>query len=100
MRRGSCILRKIDSGATASGRRDDRAQHEPDGPRQAEEPMGRRRDRDGGEHDASDRQQRDRTQIEAELVPAHRHRGRVDDGRQHQEQNQLGRELDRRAGRG
>ena len=78
------------------GRRDDRAQHEPYGPRQAEEPMGRRRDRDGGEHHAPNRQQRDGTQIEAELAPAHRHRGRIDDGRQHQQQNQLGRELDRR----
>jgi hypothetical protein len=58
--------------------------------------MGRRRDRHGGEHDASHRQERNRTQIEAELVPAHRHRGRIDDRRQHQEQYQLGRELERR----
>ena len=77
-------------------RRDDRAQHETHRPRQAEEPMGCRRNRHGGEHDASHRQERDRTQIEAELVPAHRHRGRIDDRRQHQEQHQLGRELDRR----
>jgi hypothetical protein len=78
------------------GRRDNRAQHESHRPRQAEEPMGRRRDRHSGEHDASHRQKRDGTQIEAELVPTHRHRGRIDDRGQHQQQHQFGRELDRR----
>ena len=56
------------------GRRHNGAQDEADRPGKAQQPMGRRRDRDRGEHDAADRQQRDRAQVEAELVPAHRHR--------------------------
>ena len=43
--------------------------------------------------DATDGQQRNGTQIEAKFPPAHRDRGRIDDGRQHQKQDQLWREI-------
>ena len=39
------------------------------------------------------------TEIESELTPTHRHRGRVYDGWQHQEQNQLWGQLQRRQAR-
>ena len=41
------------------------------------------------EHDATHCQQRNWAQIEPELAPAHRHRRRVDDGWQHQKENQF-----------
>ena len=53
----------------------------------------------GGEDDASNGKQRDRAQVEPELPPAHRHRGRVDDRRQHEHQDEVGRELQRRQSR-
>ena len=53
-------------------------------------------DRAGGEHHAAEREQRDRPQVEAELAPAHRHAGRIDQRRQQHQQHELRRELDRR----
>ena len=58
--------------------------------------MRRRRDHHRGEGDATDGEKPDRTQVEAELAPAHLERQGVDDGRQHQQQHDLWRELDRR----
>jgi hypothetical protein len=52
--------------------------------------------RERGEDDAADGEKPDRTKVEAELAPAHLERRGVDDGRQHEEEDDLGRELDRR----
>ena len=78
------------------GRGDDGAKHEAHGPRKIHQPMRCRRDRERGEDDAADGEKPDRTQVEAELAPAHLERRGVDDGRQHEQQHDLGRELDRR----
>ena len=61
--------------------------------------MGRRGDVDRREEDAADREQRDRPQIEAELAPAHRDRGRIDDRRQDEDQDEIRRQLERRQAR-
>ncbi len=60
------------------------------------QPVGRRCDRDRGEHDTADRQKRDRPQVEAELLPAHLHCVPIDDRRQHEQQDKIGRELQAR----
>ena len=78
------------------GRRNDGAQYEADRPGKAQQEMGRRGDGDRGEHDTADRQQRDRAQVEAELFPAHLHRVPIDDRRQHEQQDKIGRELQAR----
>ena len=78
------------------GRRNDGAQDEADGPGKAQQEMCRRGDGDRGEHDTADRQQRDRAQVEAELFPAHLHRVPIDDRRQHEQQDKIGRELQAR----
>ena len=75
-------------------RRHDRAEHERHGPRKHQQPVHRCRGRGGGEQHAADREQRDRPEVELELAPAHRDRGRVDERRQHDEQHELGREVD------
>ena len=90
------MRRAIASGATASGGETMAPKHEADRPGKAQQPMGRRGDGDRGEHDAADRQERDRAQVEAELLPAHLHRVPVDDRRQHEQQDEIGRELQRR----
>ena len=58
--------------------------------------MGRGGDGDGGEDDATDRQERNRAQVEAELLPAHLHRVPIDDGREHEHEDEIGSELQRR----
>jgi hypothetical protein len=58
--------------------------------------MSCRSDGDRREPDATHSQQRYWAQIEAELPPAHRHRRRIDDGRQHQKQHELWSKLQRR----
>ena len=78
------------------GRRDDGAEQEAHRPWPAEQPMDRGRHRAGREHHAAEGQQRDRPQVEAELAPAHRHAGRVDDRRQEDQEHEFRRELDRR----
>ena len=78
------------------GRRNDGAQDEPDRPGKAQQEMGRRGDGDRGEHDTADRQQRDRAEVEAELLPAHLHRIPIDYRRQHEQQDKIGRELQAR----
>ena len=70
-------------------RRNDGAQQESHRPRQPQQIMRHGGDRAGREDDAAHRQQRDRAQIESEFAPAHRHRGRIDDGRQHEQEHQL-----------
>ncbi len=77
-------------------RRHDRAEHESDAPRPAEQIVQRGRDRDGREHHRAEGEQRDRPQIEAEFAPAHRHAGRIDQRRQQHQQHQIRRKFDRR----
>ena len=73
-------------------RRDDGAQHESHRPIEAQQKMRDRRNDHRGEEDGADGEKRDRAQVEAELPPAHRHRRPIDDGRQHQEQHEFGRQ--------
>jgi hypothetical protein len=76
------------------GRRNDGAQHEAQLPGEPHPVVRGGRDRGGGEYDTANCQQGDRPQVGFEFVPAHGHRGRVDDRRQHQEQHDFGRQLD------
>ncbi|MGA8503329.1 MAG: hypothetical protein WB683_17390 [Candidatus Sulfotelmatobacter sp.] len=71
------------------GRRDYGAQYEAHRPSETQQPVTCRCDCNRRERDATHGQQPDRAEIESELAPAHRHRGRVDDGRQYQKQHQL-----------
>ena len=64
------------------GRRHDGAEHEAEPPAHAEDEMRRRRHRPTGEDHATERQQRDRAQIEAKFAPAHGDTGRIDQRRQ------------------
>ena len=95
-RRGRPSRRAIASGATASGGDTIAPSTKPTRTRHAEQTVHRGRHRAGGEDDAAEREQRDRAQVEAELAPAHRHAGRIDQRRQDAEQHQLGRQLDAR----
>lgn len=96
IRRGNLHPARDRQRSDGVGRRNDRAEDEPDRPGKSEEPMGRRGDCGCREEDAPDGKKRDRTQVEPELLPAHRHRGRIDQGRQNQHQDQVRRELHRR----
>jgi hypothetical protein len=78
------------------GRRDDGAKQEAETPRQAAEVMHRDRDRGRGENHASDRQQRDRPQVQSELAPAHCDARRIDQRWQHDQQHDLRLELEPR----
>jgi hypothetical protein len=75
------------------GRRLNGAEHETDGKRNTEQPVRHCCHRTGGEDDTTDRQQRDRPQIETKLAPAHGDPRRVDQRRQDPEQYQFGGEL-------
>ena len=81
------------------GRRDDRAEQKSDRPGHGQHVLRRRRDGDCGEYDASEREQGDRAQIESKFAPAHRDRRRIDDGRQHHQEHEFGRDFDRRQAR-
>jgi hypothetical protein len=52
--------------------------------------------RAGGEHDATECQQRNRAQVETKFTPAHGHARQVDQRRQDSEQHQFRRQLDTR----
>jgi hypothetical protein len=78
------------------GRGNDGSQQEADGPGETQQPMGHRGGRGSREQDATHSQQRNRPQIESELAPAHRHRRRINDRRQHEQQDEFRRELDGR----
>ena len=75
-------------------RRDDRAKQERHAPLPAEQIMQCDGDRAGGEHHAAECQQCDGPEVEAELAPAHRDAGRVDQRRQDDEQHDLRCQLD------
>jgi hypothetical protein len=64
------------------GGRHNGAEHETDRERDVEQPVRHCCDRTGGEDDTTDRQQRDRPQIETKLAPAHGDARRVDQRRQ------------------
>ncbi len=99
IRRGRPSLRAIASGATTSGGATMAPSRKPMRPGQAEQIMRGGGDRAGGEDHAADREQDDRPQIRSELAPAHRDAGRIDQRRQHHQQHQFRRQLDRRHAR-
>jgi hypothetical protein len=72
------------------------AQQEASRPVELQQIMRGRRHRAGGEQHAAEREQRDRPQVEAEIAPAHRHAGRIDQRRQDHQQHQLRRQRDLR----
>ena len=78
------------------GWRDDGAQYEADRPWKAQQPVRRRGDGGRREHHATQGQQRYRAKVEAEFAPAHRDGGGIDDRRQHEQQDEIGRQLQRR----
>jgi hypothetical protein len=80
-------------GGHGVGRGDDRPQHEPDHPRQAEAEVAHRRHPHGGEQHQPNGQQRDRPQLLAERPPLGVERGGVQERREEREQGQLGRQL-------
>ncbi len=51
-------------------------------------------DRNRGEYDTADRQERDGPQVVAKLAPAHRNTGRIDERRQDEHQHQFGHQFD------
>jgi hypothetical protein len=75
-------------------RRNDGAEQESDRPIEFEHVMRSRRDRAGGEHHAAEGKQRNRTQIEAEIPPAHGDAGGIDQRRQYHQQHDFRRQLD------
>ena len=77
------------------GRRDDRAEQKADRPGQGQDELRGGGDGDRGENDASEREQGDRAQVETKFAPAHRDRRRIDDGRQHHQEHEFGRDFDR-----
>ncbi len=81
------------------GRCDDGPQQEADAPGQADQVMRGGRDRAGGEDHAADRQQDDRSEVGSEFAPTHGDAGRIDQRRQHHQQHQFGRQLQRRHSR-
>ena len=78
------------------GRRHNGAEHEADRPRHAEHKMRHRRHRGAGENDTTEREQRDRAQIETKFAPAHGDARRIDQRRQDAEQHKFRRELNPR----
>ena len=78
------------------GRRDDRAEHEPDRPVPVEQVMHDRGDRHRGERHAAEGEQADGTDVVAELAPAHGDAGGIDQRRNYQQEHELGRQLDPR----
>ncbi len=81
------------------GRRDDGSQQKGDGPGQADHVVrGGRHHRRGEDHRAN-REQHDRAQIVPELAPAHGDARGVDQRRQHHQEHQFRRQLDRRHAR-
>ncbi len=72
MRRGICIRRAIDNGATASGGETMAPTREADRPGQLQPQVAGRRHQHRGEQHAADRQQRNAAQVGAEVLPAHR----------------------------
>ena len=75
-------------------RRNNGAQSKAHRPGEAQQPVGRRCNREHRERDASYGEKRDWAQIEAEFAPAHRHGRRVNDRGQHEKQHELRGQLD------
>jgi hypothetical protein len=67
----------------------DRPQYKTDGPIDIHQRVDRSSHHDGCEHNAANRQQRDRAQIELELAPTHLEGRGVDERRQYEEQDQF-----------
>ena len=78
------------------GRRDDRAEHEAHGPREADHVVSRDRDHHHRQRHEPDREQRDRPQVALQVAQTGVERGRIEERRQDPEDDRVGRKGHRR----